>query len=158
SLADSFVFIHQPKDAKDAEAARKRFAFEEIFILQAANAQERTELQEVPTYKFSKNYKDLTPFLNALAFTPTKAQQQAIENILADLSKPFPMSRLLEGDVGSGKTAVAAAISYAVSHSNPAGLIHEKLQVAFMAPTEISAKQHFESLIELFRETDLQIG
>ncbi len=98
---------------------------------------------------------------------PTGAQKRAIEAIIADIEQTHPMSRLLEGDVGSGKTAVAAACAYMIITTRPS-FINEKgskidqtfgtLQVAYMAPTEILATQHFESFCELFKHTGISIA
>lgn len=85
-----------------------------------------------------------------MPFTPTHAQDQALASILSDMQRAHPMMRLLEGDVGSGKTYVAAQAAHAVVQNN--------LQVAYMAPTEILAKQHFESFISIFRNLDISIG
>jgi ATP-dependent DNA helicase RecG len=90
-------------------------------------------------------------------FTPTKAQEDAVHSILHDMKESYPMGRLLEGDVGSGKTFVAATIAYAT-------LLTESLQewpttsIAYMAPTEILARQHFESFIKYFEGTGVEIG
>ena len=97
----------------------------------------------------------------------TNSQKKSTETILSDMAKNFPMSRLLEGDVGSGKTAVAATTAYAVATSRPpegikkevgTSLSFGNLQVAYMAPTEILAKQHFESFIEYFQHLPISIG
>ena len=89
-------------------------------------------------------------FLKRFPFEPTNSQKKSIETILGDIAKNFPMSRLLEGDVGSGKTAVAATAAYVTVKQRPNGQDFGNLQVAYMAPTEILATQHFESFIEYF--------
>ena len=86
------------------------------------------------------------------------AQQRAIDHILEDFHKPHPMSRLLEGDVGSGKTAVAAATVFSVTITPPKNLEFGNLQTAYMVPTEILAEQHFESFIQYFSYLGINIG
>lgn len=102
-------------------------------------------------------------FKSHLDFQLTEAQEKAIHSIINDFKKPHPMSRLLEGDVGSGKTAVAAAASYAIISSRIKSMRDQdqknsRLQVAYMAPTEILAKQHFESFTKLFHNLPINIG
>ena len=98
----------------------------------------------------SVNRAALTDFIASFPFPATKAQMHAIDAIVADFEKPHPMLRLLEGDVGSGKTAVAAATAYLVATSLPKGRIAGTLQVAYLCPTEILAKQHFSTFVSLF--------
>lgn len=162
SLSTSLVWIHAPKRMQDAEAARKRFSFEEIFLIQLDRMKERKLAETEPAFKITKTKKDVKEFTDTFPFPLTSAQQKAIDAILADLSKGHSMSRLLEGDVGSGKTAVAAALAYAIVTTNPPEANrrseYESLQVAYMAPTEILAEQHFESFIENFAKYKLNIG
>jgi ATP-dependent DNA helicase RecG len=158
-LASALRYIHSPRSARHSTAARKRFAFEEVFLIQLARREERRALDALPAFRIEKTAADLADFLSRLPFSLTGAQKRAIEAVLTDLRSGRPMSRLLEGDVGSGKTAVAAATAYAVvseqwSNAPNPGV----LQVAYMAPTEILAKQHFASFIELFRHCPIQIG
>jgi ATP-dependent DNA helicase RecG len=172
-LKTALVWVHAPKKAKDAEAARKRFAFEEVFYIQVQKAQERAAVSAAQTYTIKADPKHLAAFTTRFPFALTAAQQNSINTILKDFSSTRAMSRLLEGDVGSGKTAVAATTAYAVVTSRPpegiksgrpasrAGLTDVDfgtLQVAYMAPTEILAKQHFESFIEYFQHLPIQIG
>jgi len=150
TLKSSLVWIHMPRSNADNNAARKRFAFEEIFFIQLYKQQLRKEYESKKSYRIKKSESDLVEFLERFPFTPTNAQTKAIEEIIEDMSSPHPMSRLLEGDVGSGKTLVAAATAYTTIRTKPKGRSHGSLQVAYMAPTEILAKQHFESFIEFF--------
>ncbi len=158
-LKTALVWIHSPKKATDAEAARKRFAFEEVFYIQIQNAQNKAAVNAATTYSFKTAPDHIAAFTSRFPFTLTNSQDTAITEILANFSGNHAMSRLLEGDVGSGKTAVAATTAYAVATSRPDT---EKdwgnLQVAYMAPTEILAKQHFESFIEYFHHLPIQIG
>ncbi len=156
-LKDALLYIHFPKNESLTVAARKRFAFEEIFYLQLKQYREKVEAKHSLAYPITITKSDLDDFIESFPFTPTEAQLHAIDSILKDLSKKEPMGRLLEGDVGSGKTFVAAVIAYAVllSGTEKGG---KNLQIAYMAPTEILAKQHFESFIKYFDGTDVEIG
>src|ERR1019366_8448755 len=89
---------------------------------------------------------------------PTGAQRRSIDSIIDDFEKPHPMMRLLEGDVGSGKTAVAAATAYMVATSRPPNRIAGTLQVAYLCPTEVLAKQHFSTFVSYFKNHPIPIG
>jgi len=158
SLRTALIYIHTPKNKDDAEKARKRFAFEEIFFIQLDRQKLRHKLREEKSFVIDKSSKDIEDFENRFPFKPTNAQRRAISQALKDLNKDQPMSRLLEGDVGSGKTAVAATLAYAVATSKPKGQTFGTLQTAIMAPTEILAKQHFESFIKLFNHLPINIA
>jgi len=150
SLTTALVWIHSPKKIDDAQAARKRFAFEEVFFLQLARLRDKKVYQSNPTYSFKAEPNDLKDFLKRFPFKQTNAQAKAIDEILADFHHDQPMVRLLEGDVGSGKTMVAAMATFAAVSSG--------LEVAYMAPTEILARQHFESFIQYFEHLGIQVG
>ena len=210
TLNTALVWIHSPKKAGDAESARKRFAFEEVFYIQVQKALERAAVSAASTYSFATSDEHVNAFTDRFPFDLTTAQKKSIAAILKDFNGNHAMSRLLEGDVGSGKTAVAATTAYAVATSRPpeglklssaplarhksahlmdssrrgesgerdvedygdrdteapqrrnvpklADLEFGNLQVAYMAPTEILAKQHFESFIEYFKHLPIQIG
>lgn len=143
------IWLHMPRRTRDAEAARKRFAFEEVFMIQLVKARDRKTVESLPAQKVVADQKNVDTFIEKFGFPLTGAQERAISTILSDMTKGSPMSRLLEGDVGSGKTAVAATAAYAVATSRPDGKNFGNLQIAYMAPTEILATQHFESFIEL---------
>lgn len=157
-LATALVWIHMPEKPEHAEAARKRFSFEEMFAIAVARARERAENDALPGFRMQHTTSLTEAFLKSVPFPPTNAQTRAISDILKDLEKARPMARLLEGDVGSGKTLVAAASSYAVVNSRPAGQKYGTLQVAYMAPTEILAGQHFQSFIEYFSHLPINIA
>ena len=167
-LSTALIWIHTPEKQPHAEAARKRFAFEEIFALQVARAIERAENDAEPSFQVQSAGMQAEKFLNALPYTATHAQKRAIADIVSDFGKPHPMARLLEGDVGAGKTLVAAASAYAVVTSRPpktpasqaSGELRQSgtLQVAYMAPTEILAQQHFQSFIEYFKDLPVNIA
>lgn len=158
ALADALVWIHTPEKKTHAEAARKRFAFEEMLAIQTARAIERAENDAEPSFLITDAEKLVETFLQTSPFPPTNAQSHAITDILKDFGKGHPMARLLEGDVGSGKTLVAAATAYAVVNSRPSGRNSGTLQVAYMAPTEILAQQHFDSFIEYFSHLPINIA
>jgi len=157
-LASALVWLHVPEKREHSEAARKRFAFEEIFVIQAARAMERAENDAQTSFPIIDAPERVEEFLSSLEVKPTGAQKRAIAEILEDFTKPHPMARLLEGDVGSGKTLVAAATAYAVVTSCPPERKSGTLQVAYMAPTEILAQQHFESFIEYFKHLPINIA
>ncbi len=157
-LQTAFVFVHKPEKLGHAEAARKRFSFEEIFALQVARAQERKRNDDEPAFRIEGAEARTEKFVSIVGVVPTGAQKRAIAEILDDLGKPHPMARLLEGDVGAGKTLVAAATSYGVVTSRPPGRESGTLQVAYMAPTEILAGQHFLSFIEFFKHLPINIA
>jgi ATP-dependent DNA helicase RecG len=157
-LETALLYIHTPQDVKHAEAARKRFAFEEIFTLQVARALERSENDAEPAFPIPDAAAAAERFLGSLDMKPTGAQRRAIGEILDDLSSPHPMARLLEGDVGAGKTLVAAAAAYAIVTARPPQRTSGTLQVAYMAPTEILAEQHFQSFVEYFSHLPINIG
>src|SRR3990167_5266417 len=167
-IRSALLYIHKPDDLRHAEAARKRFAFEEIFAIQIARARERQENDSLASFPIRDGEALAEKFLSTIPFPPTGAQKRAIADIFTDFSagggsasggaKPHPMARLLEGDVGSGKTLVAAATAYAVVNSRPQQRTSGTLQVAYMAPTEILAQQHFQSFIEYFSHLPISIA
>lgn len=132
--------IHQPSSMQALEQARKRLIFEEFYIFSAALALVRARRTVVAVQPYETDGMDA--FYEALPFRLTGAQTRAIEEILSDLRAGAPMSRLVQGDVGSGKTMVAAAAAYCAAKNHR--------QTALMAPTEILAKQHFDRLSPLF--------
>ncbi|MDD5068445.1 MAG: ATP-dependent DNA helicase RecG, partial [Candidatus Pacebacteria bacterium] len=158
TLATAIVWMHAPKEQSHAEAARKRFAFEEVFFIQLENERERIEYQKKDSFIINRDPKEIETFIKRFPFEPTNAQRKAISHILDDFKSGHPMSRLLEGDVGSGKTAVAATTVYTAITTRPKGQDFGRLQVAYMAPTEILAKQHFESFIQYFRHLPINIA
>ncbi|MEK7117027.1 MAG: ATP-dependent DNA helicase RecG [Patescibacteria group bacterium] len=158
SLKTSLIWIHAPRKKEDAEIARKRFAFEEIFFIQLDRQKEKYIAQKEKSFTIQKKEKEMKEFIKTFPFPLTRAQNKSIEAILNDFKTGHPMSRLLEGDVGSGKTAVAATASFAVVSTPPPDRKFGNLQVAYMAPTEILAEQHFESFIEYFAKYKLPVG
>ncbi len=157
-LETAFIWIHAPQNLEDSISARKRFAFEEIFVIQLQKQKERMNYEDRKAFAISKSPAQVEEFTKRFPFAPTNAQKNAIADILSDQRRGHPMSRLLEGDVGSGKTAVAAATAYAVITTPPPGREYGNLQVAYMAPTEILAGQHFESFIQYFSYLNINVG
>jgi len=158
TLKTALVWIHAPHNIKDADAARKRFAFEEVFMIQLERQRERALQAREKSFAIDAPREAIDEFMSAFPFEATGAQHHAIDAILQDMASGHPMSRLLEGDVGSGKTAVAATAAYAAVRTRPQGQNYGTLQVAYMAPTEILAKQHFESFIKYFEKFPINIG
>ena len=158
TLTTALIWIHAPQKESDSVAARKRFAFEEIFFIQLQKQKERRNYEKKPSFKIFKGEGEMESFIKRFPFKPTAAQTKAVSDILLDMRKDHAMSRLLEGDVGSGKTAVAAATVYAVTTTPPKNQEFGNLQTAYMAPTEILAAQHFESFIKYFTYLGINIG
>lgn len=133
---EAYRAIHRPASRQDLDNARRRLVFEEFFVFSAGLSllRARRTVQQAPVYQNL----ELAPFYTALPFSLTGAQRRAIGDILADLRRGVPMNRLLQGDVGSGKTMVAAAAAYCAAQNG--------MQTALMVPTEILAEQHYRSL------------
>ncbi len=163
-LKTSLIWIHSPRKKDDAEVARKRFAFEEIFFIQLDRQKEKYIAQKEKAFTIAKKGEEIKEFTDSFPFPLTNAQNRSLEAVLNDFKTGHPMSRLLEGDVGSGKTAVAAAAAFVVAMSKPFDFARGRLQTygslqtAYMAPTEILAEQHFESFIEYFSKFKLPVG
>ncbi|MFH1188517.1 MAG: ATP-dependent DNA helicase RecG [bacterium] len=134
--------IHFPQTHEEAEEARARFAFEELFLLQIKIILQRQALTHEKAQKISITKKDYNKIKDTLPFELTTAQERSMDEILMDMRKPYPMNRLLQGDVGSGKTIVAGIAALTSAQKG--------CQVAFMAPTEILARQHYHTLKKFF--------
>jgi len=141
-LPQAIAQAHYPQDGVAKAQARTRLAFDELFLLQLGVLDKKRQWQEgQPGSAFAVHKQVLDTFIKSLLFELTSAQQRVLEEMLADLQKSRPMSRLLQGDVGSGKTVVAvAALLMACANG---------FQGAFMAPTEILAEQHFATISQL---------
>ncbi len=142
--------IHFPDTLEKAELSKKRFVFEELFDLALAILREKIKLAKEKAIVIPINLEVIKKFIQKLPFTLTLDQKKSAWQILKDLEKARPMNRLLDGDVGSGKTVVAAI---AVLNAVKAGF-----QTAFMAPTEILAKQHFKTINGLLKGFKVKIG
>jgi ATP-dependent DNA helicase RecG len=148
-LTEAVQQAHYPDNRAKAEAARRRLAFEELLALQLAVLKERkARLEAAASVPLPLQEGAREAFLQTLPFDLTRAQRRVAAEIDSDLTSPLPMARLLQGDVGSGKTVVAALALLAA--------VENGLQAVLMAPTEILAEQHFRTLCALFRaEPDL---
>lgn len=150
--------VHFPSDPKQLENLRRgvspyhqRLAFEELFLLELALALKRQEVKRAKGISMRiEGVEMLDEFIKGLPFTLTEAQRRVLEEIKQDLSKPYPMYRLLQGDVGSGKTVVALAASVIC--------IANGYQVAMMAPTEILAEQHFQTAKEFLSPLGVKVA
>ena len=138
-LPEAIAQIHYPDDQVTAEKARERLAFDELFLLQLGVLARKRDWQESqPGNAFSIYQEVIDGFLHCLPFTLTQAQQRVLQEILADLKQPKAMSRLLQGEVGSGKTVIAALVLLMAASNSYQG--------ALMAPTELLAEQHFTNI------------
>ena len=144
----AYYAIHEPASMAEAELAKKRLIFEEFFVFSAGLALMRASRAEKKCAPYT-NF-NMKPFHASLPFTLTGAQQRSVEEILQDFASGAPMNRLVQGDVGSGKTMVAAAAAYCAAQNGK--------QSALMAPTEILAEQHFESLNKLFAPMGITVA
>lgn len=140
--------IHFPTDEKNVEPARHRLIFDELLTLQLGLLKLKEKDVKGNSCKIKKDFTN--EFYSLLPFTPTGAQQRAVADCIEDMQSDRMMNRLIQGDVGSGKTAVAGAVIYTV--------IKNGAQAALMAPTEILATQHFESFKKLFASTDVRVA
>ena len=137
---EAYHAIHQPRDMEQAVQAKKRLIFEEFFVFSAGLSLMRSSRAEKKCAPYT-NF-NMKPFYGSRPFSLTGAQSRAVEEILSDFRSGKPMNRLVQGDVGSGKTMVAAAAAYCAAGNGA--------QTALMAPTEILAEQHYASLSKLF--------
>lgn len=148
SLDDALRKIHFPASERDTYSARKRLIFEELLTLQLGLLKLKGNKKKETPLKIKEDYTD--EFTALLPYRLTNAQQRAIGQCIKDMQGKYPMNRLLQGDVGSGKTAVGTGIIYTV--------IRNGYQAALMAPTEILAAQHFESISKMLDGTGIRIS
>ena len=139
--------VHFPRNEQSLDLARNRLVFEELFVLAAALGQMRKH--RTGRAGLTLDPLSLDPFWSALPFSPTGAQRKAAEEAAADMTSGRPMSRLLQGDVGSGKTLVAAALIWFT--------VQNGHQAAFMAPTEILAEQHYQTLSRMLQPYNISV-
>lgn len=147
-IKNALININFPQNEAYLEQAKYRFKYQELFLLQMALFLMKRSVKGKKGIKFERV--ELKPFLMGLPFKLTSAQIKVLKEIIADMNSHKVMNRLVQGDVGSGKTVVAACSMYIA--------VKNGYQVAMMAPTEILAKQHYHTLKELFRNTDIKIG
>jgi len=150
-IAEALQTIHFPDTLDRAYQARRRLAFDELFIMQLRSYEQKRVRETTQKSHAMTTYTDtLHSFITSLPFELTDDQQHAIQEILRDIQRPIPMNRLLEGDVGSGKTVVAAMAMY-MTHRNG-------YQSILMAPTQILAEQHFKTISTLLTPFNVRIG
>lgn len=143
-LSEAVQQLHFPESQEHLDAARRRVAFEEMLYVQVGVAQRRAELATAEATPLQDVDAHMARFSQALPFVLTGAQNRVLEEIARDLARTLPMTRLVQGDVGSGKTAVAAAAMVAAAGNG--------LQSALLAPTQILAEQHFRNLETLLQD------
>lgn len=141
--------IHEPTDFDLFYEARRRLVFEEFFILQIGIGMAKGQREKGTAHRFS-DVKCIADFAEKLPYELTNAQKRVVNEICSDLKQEIPMNRLVQGDVGSGKTVVAAAVMYSAVKSG--------YQAAMMAPTEVLAKQHYTTLKKLFEPWNINVA
>lgn len=150
SRASAIIGMHFPESVEQAEVARKRLEFEELFGLILAARLNKQDNNRLDGYDIKFNQPKIKEFVSSLPFAMTSAQKRALWDILQNFESEKPMNRLLQGDVGSGKTVVAGIAAYQAALSG--------FQSAFMAPTEILAKQHAETLSKLLLPFNIEVA
>ena len=149
-LSTAIRWIHEPETIEQAELAQKRFAFEELFYLQLQSAYLRELNNQYHSESFKFHEEKIQELVKSLPFTLTDDQKKTAWKIFLDLGKDQPMNRLVQGDVGSGKTIVAAMAMYNIALNGA--------QSVLMAPTEVLAGQHFNTISELFKDLDISVA
>ena len=147
NLPDSLWNIHFPKSPDYLEEARRRLIFEELLILQLGLEKMRSQTQKNAGAIIERDFSD--EYFSHLPFSPTGAQRRAVKEAMRDMMSGRQMNRLLQGDVGSGKTAVAAALVYSAAKNS--------MQSALMAPTEVLAEQHYKTFLKLFEGCGIKV-
>lgn len=147
NLPDSLWNIHFPKSPDYLEEARRRLIFEELLILQLGLEKMRSQTQNNAGAIIERDFSE--EYFSHLSFSPTGAQRRAVKEAMRDMMSGRQMNRLLQGDVGSGKTAVAAALVYSATKNS--------MQSALMAPTEVLAEQHYKTFLKLFEGCSINV-
>lgn len=150
SFSDAMSIIHFPESHQSLVEAERRLAFDELFQILLASQLNKKENSKLKGYKISFNQKLIKDFVASLPYQLTASQKIAAWDILKDLDSNTPMNRMIQGDVGSGKTVVAGIASLQA--------VHERLQVVIMAPTEILANQHAQTLNRLFANHNINVA
>src|SRR3989344_3350467 len=150
SLSEALNKIHYPTNAQEAEAAKDRLAFDDLLLFQLKALLERRKLNQLKSVRVKFDKDLIRGFISRLPFELTKDQKIAAWEILKDLEKTYPMNRLMEGDVGSGKTVVALMGAVQVAKTG--------YQSVFMAPTEVLANQHFTTIKSLISNFQFPIS
>ena len=141
-INEALATVHFPESLEEASRCKKRFAFEDLFLLQLNNLKVRSQLAKEKAAPINFSKIDLGEAITSIPFELTGPQQKSLTEILNDLKKGQPMNRLLQGDVGSGKTVVVAIAALLAAKQG--------YQVVFMAPTEVLAKQHYKTMTKIF--------
>ncbi len=150
STSDAIAYLHQPKNTSELELARRRISFEEIFELVLTGLVIKKNIKTSPSVKIDYDPKFAKKFVGLLDFELTSAQKKAAHSILEDIDSENPMNRMLEGDVGSGKTLVALMAATMAHNSG--------YQSVIMVPTEILARQHYISASKLLEKLGIKVG
>lgn len=146
-LPDALWNIHFPQNPDYLEEARRRLIFEELLILQLGLEKMRSQTQKNAGAVIERDFSD--EYFSLLPFSPTGAQRRAVKEAMRDMMSGRQMNRLLQGDVGSGKTAVAVALVYSAAKNS--------MQSALMAPTEVLAEQHYKTFLKLFEGCGIKV-
>ncbi len=149
-VQDAIYKLHFPGSLSDVAPARRRLAFDDFFVFQLGLGLRRSRVKAAKGISFKVDEQIINNFLKTLPFELTSAQKRVLDEILEDMQSARPMSRLLQGDVGSGKTIVATLASLIAINNN--------FQVAIMAPTEILAQQHYTKLTKLLKGSKVKVG
>lgn len=150
SLSDAVKNIHFPSSEEEAKNAKERLAFDDLMLFQIKALLERRKMNQLKSVSIPFNEELVKNFIANLPFELTKDQKIAAWEILKDLEKKYPMNRLMEGDVGSGKTVVALIAAYQAAKTG--------YQSVFLVPTEVLANQHFKTIKSLVNDDDIKIG
>jgi ATP-dependent DNA helicase RecG len=150
TLPEALNYVHYPEYPKQADQAKERLAFDDLLLFQLKSLIERRKLNELKSVSIKFNQQYIKDFISKLPFELTKDQKVAAWEILKDLEKPYPMNRLVQGDVGSGKTVVSLIAAVQVAQ--------KKHQTVIMAPTEVLANQHYETIAKLTQGSDLKFA
>ncbi len=151
TMEEAVKFVHFPKNLKEAEKGRERLALNELLNMELTSLHRKINWKKNKVAnKITISVVSMNQFIDTLPFKLTNSQTTSVKEILADLTKNYPMNRLLEGDVGSGKTVVAAAASFAVFLNG--------FQTVIMAPTQILANQHYETFKDLLTPFGVRIS
>lgn len=146
-IKETLRYIHFPRNENEIKMAKRRLIYEELLILQLGIMSRGKDDVTVTDFVIKQDFTE--EFYSRLPFALTNAQKRAIKECAEDMKMLLPMRRLLQGDVGSGKTAVAASLMYSV--------VKNGFQCALMAPTEVLAQQHYETFVKFFKDTDTEI-
>ena len=149
-LAKALNAIHYPTEPKEAENSKDRFAFEDLLLFQMKALLERRKMNQLKSISISFDRELVQNFIAGLPFELTTDQKVSLWEILKDIQKSYPMNRLMEGDVGSGKTVVALTAAYQIAKKG--------YQTVFLVPTEVLAQQHYQTINSLIKDGSISAG